>query len=238
MHKAIIVGATSGIGRELAKLLSSKGYELGLTGRRYELLCSLQNEILTKSYISCFDVSDTDLAMREIKELIQRMSGVDLIVISAGCGFLNPELDFDKEKETVYVNVLGFVTVINTAYKHFILQGKGHIVGISSVSGVRGNREAPAYSASKAFVSNYLEGLRVKVQKAGVPIIITDVQPGLVDTDMAKGDGLFWVASPDKAATQIYNAITAKKAHVYVTKRWRIIAWLLRILPSRLYRKL
>ena len=96
----------------------------------------------------------------------------------------------------------------------------------------------PAYNASKAFMSNYLEGLRVRARTAGLPILVSDIRPGFVDTAMAQGKGLFWVASPQKAASQIYKAIHCQAKHAYVTKRWSVIAWLLKVLPAFLYAKL
>lgn len=237
MKKAIVIGATSGIGRELAKVLAEKNYIVGLVGRRDELLDQLQKEIPTKSYIKNINISSID-AMNLLADLIQDMNGVDLIIISAGCGFINPELDFEKEKETIEVNVSGFVAMANVAIKHFVKQGAGHLVGISSISALRGGGAAPAYNASKAFVANYLEGLRQKVHKLGLPITISDIQPGFVDTAMAQGEGLFWVASPGKAAMQIYKAMAKKKNHVYITKRWRMIACLLKVMPGWLYNKL
>ncbi|WP_368294441.1 SDR family NAD(P)-dependent oxidoreductase [Dehalobacter sp. TBBPA1] len=237
MKKAIVIGATSGIGRELAKILAENNYIVGLTGRRMELLHELQKEIITESYIKNFDVSSTE-AMKLLEDLIQEMNEVEIIIISAGCGFINPDLDFDKEKKTIDVNVSGFVAMVNVAFKYFVKRGVGHIVGISSIASLRGNGSAPAYNASKSFVSNYLEGLRQKAYKLGIPIIITDIQPGFVDTAMAQGEGLFWVASPAKAALQIYKKIVAKKKHAYISKRWRSIAWLLKIMPNWLYNKL
>lgn len=238
MKKAIVIGASSGIGRALAKVLSENGYTVGLTARRFELLESLQTQLNSDSFIKRMDVSQTPQAMNELKELIQTMSGVDLIVINAGTGFINQELDWDKEKITIETNVAGFAALANIAVKHFIEQGSGHLVGISSIAALKGNGGAPAYNASKAFMSNYMEGLRHKVSKLKLPISITDIQPGFVDTDMAKADNKFWVASPEKAAGQIYDAIKRKKKHAYVSKRWRLIAWLFKIIPDYLYNKI
>ncbi len=136
------------------------------------------------------------------------------------------------------VNVTGFVIMANVAMHHFLSKGSGHLVGISSIAAIRGDDSAPAYNASKAFISNYLAGLRKKISKAGLPIVVTDVQPGFVDTAMAKGDGLFWVASPQKAAQQIYKAIKKKKKHVYVTKRWKLIGWLMKTMPEFIYNRM
>lgn len=124
---------------------------------------------------------------------------------------------------------MGFTAVAIETMKFFKHQGHGHLVGISSIAALKGNKDAPAYSASKAYISNYLEGLRKSVSKTS--ITVTDIQPGLVDTDMAKGDGLFWVAPKEKAARQIFKVIKKKKKHAYITKRWRIIAWILKLLP-------
>ena len=87
-------------------------------------------------------------------------------------------------------------------------------------------------------MSNYLEGLRQKASKSGIAITVTEIQPGFIDTAMAKGEGLFWVAPPEKAARQILKAITGKKKHAYITKRWRLIALLLKIIPDWVYNKL
>lgn len=238
MKKAIIVGASSGIGRELAKVLSQNGYAVGLTGRRLDLLESLQNEIPEKSFIKNIDISKQDAAIGQLEDLIREMGGLDLIVISSGVGFINPDLVWKEEKNTIDVNVSGFAAVTNVAFRYFLRQGAGHIVGISSVAALRGSGEAPAYNASKAFISNYIEGLRQKVAKVGAVITVTDIQPGFVDTAMAKGEGLFWVAPTQKAAFQIYKAIEGRRKHAYVTKRWRLIAWLLKAMPDRLYNKL
>ena len=234
--KAIIVGATSGIGRELAKVLSINGYIVGATGRRLNLLKDLKEELTAQIFIKEIDVTKQS-ALSELQSLIDEMDGVDLIVISAGTGSLEPNLPWNKEKETIETNVLGFSAIANIAYHHFIKKNSGHLVGISSIASIRGG-EAPAYNASKAFVANYLQGLRYLVKKNNKNITITDIQPGFVDTAMAQGEGLFWVATPEKAVDQIFTAIKKKKNHAYITKRWRLIAWVLKILPDFIYNKL
>jgi short-subunit dehydrogenase len=176
--------------------------------------------------------------MHLLAELIKEIGGMDVIVISAGVGSINPDLNWTQEKEAIDVNISGFTAMANVAFKHFCKQGSGQIVGISSIAAIRSSGDSPAYSASKAFVSNYLEGLRQKTIKLKIPIIVTDIQPGFVNTAMAKGEGQFWVASPEKAAKQIFKAIDGKRKHAYITKRWRIIAWLLKIMPAWLHNKL
>ncbi|MBI5308679.1 MAG: SDR family NAD(P)-dependent oxidoreductase [Planctomycetes bacterium] len=238
MKKAIIVGASSGIGRELAKILAGKGYTVGLAARREDVLRSIQGELQSTTYIKAIDIRNCGDTLKGLTGLITEMGGVDLVIISAGIGFINPELDLDKELETVATNVQGFVTVANIVFRHFVRQGAGHLVGISSIAAIRGGAEAPAYNASKAFISNYLQGLRQKAVKSKLAITVTDIQPGFVDTDMAKGEGIFWVAPARKVAAQIYRAIERKRPHAFVTKRWRLVAWLLKIMPDFLYHRI
>lgn len=238
MKKAIIIGASSGIGKELAKILAGNGYTVGLVARRQELLLAIQKELPLKTYIQSLDIRNVDDVQRDLSGLIAEMGGVDLIIISAGIGYLNPELDLGKELETVATNVQGFTVAANVAFRHFLSQGTGHLVGISSIAAIRGNADAPAYNASKAFIANYLEGLAQKAVKLGFAITVTDIQPGLVDTDMAKGEGLFWVAPVRKAAAQIYRAIEKKKSHAFITRRWRLIGWMLKAIPNFLYKRM
>jgi short-subunit dehydrogenase len=150
---------------------------------------------------------------------------------------LNSKLKWPIEKATIDVNVTGFALIAGIALHHFLDRGSGHLVGISSIAALRGQRSAPAYSASKAFVCNYLEGLRHSAIKSRKPIFITDVQPGFVKTPMSRGNNLFWISTAQKAASQIYDAIVKKKKHAYITKRWRIVAWLLKIVPDWIYNK-
>jgi len=238
MKRVIICGASSGIGKELAIVFASHGYEVGITSRRIELLNALASTLPTETYVRKMDVCDTDSAMQILTELLKEMVDVDIIILNSGTGHLNPTLNWMQEKETIYTNVLGFTALAGHSMNYFTGRKAGHLVGISSIASIRGIDSCPAYNASKAFMSNYLEGLWVKALKLKLAITVTDIQPGFVDTAMAQGDGLFWVASPQKAANQIFKAIQQKKKKAYITKRWAIIAWLLKILPSFLYNKI
>ncbi|MGG0837345.1 SDR family NAD(P)-dependent oxidoreductase [Bacillus paralicheniformis] len=231
MKKAIIIGASSGIGKALAKQLSAGGVEVGLAARRYELLAKLRDELPGPSYIKKIDTADSERSPILLRELLDEMNWADAVFICSGVGYLESEMDWSKEKETIDVNVTGFVSCSNVLMEHFIKNGKGYLVGISSIAALRGNGRAVTYAASKAFVSNYLKGLRQKVKKFGYDeIVVTEIQPGFVDTALAKGDQ-FWTASPEKAAAQIISAVQKKKTHAYITKRWRLISWILKCLP-------
>lgn len=237
-NKALVIGASSGIGRELALLLAREGWELGIAARRTELLEELKTQIPSPVAIKYIDLAQPEAAVAAFKELITEVGGCDLVIISSGTGYLNPELDWEKEKNTIEVNVAGFAALAGAAFQHFKAQNSGHLAALSSLAALRGSHFCPAYNASKAFVSNYLEGLRKKARKENLPITVTDLQLGLVDTAMAQGEGLFWVEPPQKAAREIYQAIRKKKSHAYVTARWGWVARLLKILPSRLYDRL
>ena len=206
--------------------------------RRTDLLTQLRADLTGPCVIKTVDVSRPELAMPLLRELIEELRDVELVIVSAGTGFENATLAWEPERDTIAVNVLGFAGMVNVAVAHLETRGSGHLVGISSLAALRGNRVAPAYAASKAFVSNYLQGVRYRFQKSKLPIVVTDVQPGFVDTRMAKGDRLFWVASPQTAARQIAAAIRGRKQRVYITRRWRLIAWLLKVVPDALFSKL
>lgn len=239
MKKAIVIGATSGIGEALAKELMQQDYFAGLTGRRVERLQALHNQFPDRSCIREMDVSKPEQAIDVLNELIQQLGGLDLIVLNAGVGLINPGHDWKPDRAMIEVNVLGFTALGDAAFQYFERRGRGHIVGISSIAALRGHGESPVYNASKAFVSNYLQGLRQSAFKKRLPIAITDIQPGFVDTPMTQGQqGMFWVASPEKAACQIYWAIHRKSKQAYVTRRWRLIAWLFKYLPDFIYFRL
>jgi len=238
MKKAIIIGATSGMGKGLAKVLAENNYKVGLTGRRTELLHALKNENPDSFLIKSFDISEPKIAVEKLEELATELDGIDLLIISAGTGDINENLDFETEKRTIDTNVLGFTCVADWAFHYFEKQKSGHLVAISSIAGLRGSRQAPAYNASKAYQINYLEGLRIKAAKLKDKVYVTDIRPGLVDTAMAKGEGLFWVMPVEKTVRQIYKAIRKRKKYAYVTKRWRILASLLKHMPGIIYDKM
>lgn len=235
MKKVIIIGSTSGIGKRLAQIYAANDYKVGITGRRKELLLELKDEIPDAYLTKVLDVTDTVSSIEQLEELTNELGGLDILVISSGIGEINISLDFEIEKQTIDANILGFTSIADWAFNYFQKQQTGHLVLISSIGGLRGSSQAPAYNASKAYQINYTEGLQQKATKLKLPILITDIRPGLVDTKMAKGEGLFWVMPLEKAVYQMYKAIVNKRKVVYVTKRWRIIALLLKLIPRGVY---
>ena len=237
MKKAIIVGASSGIGEALAKEMSSKGWELGLTARREEKLLQLKAELANPAHVCRMDVAQTEEARAALQELIEQMGGVEVIILNAGIGDLQQK--WPIEQKIIQVNVVGFVALARLAFDYFTAQGGGQIVGISSVSATRGARLGTVYASTKAFISSYMEGLRHKSIKKKLGITITDIRPGFVATPMTeKNKGMFWVAPVEKAARQMYSAIKGKRNVVFVTKRWRYVAALLGSIPAWIYNRM
>ncbi|MDH7568375.1 MAG: SDR family NAD(P)-dependent oxidoreductase [Armatimonadota bacterium] len=229
----VIIGATSGIGRALALEFSRRGWVVGATGRRVEALEALVRESPSAVFTCPMDVRFPEEATRQLDDLLQRMGSADVVVVCAGIARTNLELEWTREAETIATNVAGFAAIATAAMRFFEHQGWGHLVGISSIAGLRGSYTTPAYSASKAFAINYLEGLRVRARLGASPIYVTDIRPGFVESEMTAGQqGMFWVAPAHKAAAQIYRAIERRKPYAYITRRWVLIAALMRVAPE------
>ncbi len=237
IKRIIIVGATSGIGRKMAELYAAAGNIVGITGRRKELLDEIENMFPGNIKTECFDVTGNENIQR-LTSLIQKIGGLDILVYSSGIGELSKGLDWEIDKLTVETNVKGFIEIANWSFNYFLNQGTGRMAVISSIAANRGNSWAPAYSASKAFQSNYFEALAIKANKMKKDIGITCIEPGFVDTKMAKGNKRFWVVPLEKAARQIIAGIEKKKQKVYVSKRWWLVARLMRLIPFWLYKKI
>jgi short-subunit dehydrogenase len=234
---AIIIGASSGIGEALARQLNREGWRIGLLARRLDRLETICQTLGPDTAVQYMDVARDDAAA-VFETFVNNLGGADLVIISSGTGHLNRGLDTGLDMDTVSVNVIGFMKLAQTAMRHFLKRGSGHLVGITSVAALRGNRDAAAYAASKAFQSVYLDGLRELATKSGLPIAVTEVQPGFVDTAMMKTEQplsafVRWmiVASPQKAAHQIARAIRRRTKHAYITRRYGLAALVARFLP-------
>lgn len=233
MKHALIIGATSGIGKDLAEILVENNYFAIITGRRENLLKQIK-EINPANYsYKVHDVTDLNSCEALFEELETEFKNIDLIVYSSGVGGPNYNLDWELEKPTLETNVLAATKIYGLAYNLFKKQGYGHLVGISSIASIRGNRHVPAYFASKAFQASYLESLWMKGNRSKAKIFVTDIQPGFVDTSMAIGK-TFWMSSSKKAAKQIFLAIKKRKKKVFITKRWRLVAFILKRMPSKI----
>jgi len=244
-RQAIVVGASSGIGAAIAGQLAAAGTRVALVARRPAQLEAVAREIghatgdAARALVFPHDVT----AGHEVPELLQRichaLGGLDLLVYAAGVmpRIGADEYDLEKDRAIIDVNVVGAMAWINPVAERFARAGGGTIVGISSVAGDRGRRGNPAYHASKAALDTYLEAVRNRVARHGVRVVT--VKPGPVDTPMTKGmDKLPLLVSPDAAAAELL-AGAARGAHtVYVPAKWRPIMFVIRHIPSFVFRRL
>lgn len=242
--KAIVIGASVGMGREVAKLLAADGYSVGMAARRISLLEKIQQEIPTQTYIAQIDVAKHDEAVEKLNALIEEMGGLDLLIL-AMTGFWECDFesnDWTKSLPVLTVDVIGFFALARTGLTFFENQGYGHLVGFSSMDGLRGVAGAPAYSASKAFCSRYLEAEGNKYIQRNIPIFVTDIVPGWInsreDIDFTQLPHSYWVESLEDASREIFEAIKNKVPVAYITKRWQKVAELLTWIPNDLYNAL
>jgi short-subunit dehydrogenase len=236
LENVIIVGASSGLGHAIACEYVAMGCWVGITARRFDLLAGIRNRFPDQVVLSCFDVTGND-NHQKMWELVNKLGGMDLLVYCSGFGEPSTELNEEIESRTIRTNVYGFVSIAHFAFNYFMQKGGGQIALISSVAALRGSAMAPAYSASKSFMSNYAEGLNMKAGQMKKDIVITDIRAGFINTKPSKIDNRFWVAGTVKAARQTIKAIEKKKRVAYVTRRWLLVALLMKIMPYSLYRR-
>lgn len=227
MKRAIVIGASSGIGREVARLLISEGWTVGVAARREAML-----QDLGATAIACIDVTAEDATQR-LRRLIEDTGGMDLFFYASGIGHQNRQLREDIEISTMQTNGLGFTRMIGEAYRYFAERQEqdgtkewGHIAAITSIAGTKGLGPAPAYSATKAMQNVYLQALEQQAHQRGLRIRFTDIRPGFVDTALLKGDFRYpMMLQPKNVAREIVSAI---KAHNHI----RVIDWRYRLLTA------
>ena len=235
-QKVLIIGGTSGLGRELAKLYCLQNDTVGIIGRRENLLNEFVKEFPTAKTLQA-DIS-SDSIEKQLDTFTKQLGGIDVLILTASIIHFNPELSINKEKDTLNTNISGFIRVINFAYHYFKERNTGKIAVVTSVAKARGNKAAPAYNASKAFQSSYMEGLRLRIKAEKLNIAVTEIVPGYIETGMAKGDRIFWMTSVNKAARQTKKAIDIKKRIAFITPRWWWVYQVQRLMPYFLYERL
>ena len=238
MPNVVIIGASSGMGLEVAKLLLAEGYTLGVAARRNDRLQALKQLAPDRVVTATIDVTADDAASR-LRALIDELGGMDLFFYASGIGKQNRELVPDIELDTVNTNGMGFTRMIGEAYRYFAEKGKGHIAAITSIAGTKGLGPAPSYSATKAMQNTYLQALEQQANARGLKIRFTDIRPGFVDTDLLAGDFHYPMKlKPDKVARQIVRAIHNKRHVVVIDWKYAILTALWRRLPRPLWRHL
>ena len=238
MKKAVIIGASSGMGMEVAKLLLAEGYQLGIAARREDRLQALKQLAPGRIVTATIDVTAEDADSR-LRTLIDELGGMDLYFHVSGIGKQNRTLTPDIELNTVNTNGMGFTRMIGEAYRYFAERGQGHIAALTSIAGTKGLGPAPSYSATKAFQNVYLQSLEQQANARGLNIRFTDIRPGFVDTDLLSGDFHYpMMLKPEKVARQIVKAIHNKRHVVVIDWKYAILTALWRRLPRALWRHL
>ena len=255
--RAIVMGATSGIGQEVAKLLAANGYEVGIAGRREERLVQMAQAtpgIVTHRQI---DVTKEE-APTELHKLIEELGGMDLYFHSSGIGWENVALDADKELKTVETNGVGFVRMVSAAYNWFAEQKadeakqraegdeqkasdkerKARIACITSIARTRGLGAAPAYSATKRMQAHYLECLSQQARMRHLNIGITDIRPGFVATDLIAGSHFPLQLKAEDVARTIVRAIERGSEVVTIDWRYRLLVAAWQLIPRWLWVRL
>ncbi len=235
--RAIVVGASSGIGAALVRQLSREGWRVAALARRGAELEALGKEC--GALVRTHDTKDFDLVPELFESLVQELGGLDLLVYAAAAmpRVGREEYDTRKDIEMLAVNVGGCVAWCNAAAVYFRSQRAGTIVGISSIAGERGRKGQPVYGTTKAAMNSYLEALRNRLSESGVHVCT--IKPGFVDTAMTRGQpGLFWLISAEEAARQILRAARARANERFVPRRWWFVATAIRCIPSFLFRRL
>lgn len=236
--KAIIVGASSGIGLEVAKLLLAEGWQLGIAARREEQLLALKSTAPERIEAMTIDVTQTDAGER-LLTLVERLGGMDLYFHSSGIGKQNRTLETDIELRTMETNALGFTRMIDTAYRYFARQGKGHIAAITSIACTKGLGPAPSYSATKALQATYLQALEQQARQRHLDIRITDIRPGFVDTALLSGTFRYpMMLRPEAVARDIVNSIRKGRHVRIIDARYRVLTFFWRLVPNWLWRRL
>ena len=238
MQKVVIIGASSGMGLEVAKLFLGQGCSIGVAARREERLNALKELAPERVVTARIDVTADDAA-EQLRSLIDRLGGMDLFFYASGIGKQNRTLTPDIEMNTVNTNGMGFTRMIGEAYRYFAEQGRGHIAAITSIAGTKGLGPAPAYSATKALQNVYLQALEQQAKSRGLNIRFTDIRPGFVDTDLLKGDFHYpMMLKPEKVARQIVKAINNKRHIKVIDWRYAILTALWRYIPNPIWRSL
>ena len=233
MSKAIIVGASSGIGLEVARLFIQRGWTVGVAARRLDLL-----QTIGATDVEQIDVTSAD-APEKLMQLVDRLGGMDLFFYASGIGKQNRELTPDIELATVETNGLGFTRMIGCAYRYFAQQGRGHIAAITSIAGTKGLGPAPAYSATKAMQNVYLQALEQQANARKLDIRFTDIRPGFVDTALLSGTFHYpMMLKPQAVAREIVSAIEHHKHIRVIDWKYRILTAVWRRIPRCIWRRI
>ncbi len=237
MKRILIIGATSGIGLEVAKCYLQAGWLVGAAGRREEELEKLRLSAPDRVFTERIDVTADD-APERLHSLIEKTGGMDVFFLSSGIGKQNLSLEADIELRTARTNVEGFIRMTNAAWQYFREQRHGHIAVISSIAGTKGLGSAPAYSATKRFQNTYIDALDQLARMNKLPITFTDIRPGFVATPLLKDANYPLLMKAENVARCIVKAVMRKQRVVTIDGRYRLLVFFWRLIPRWLWVRL
>lgn len=258
MKRAIVVGASSGIGRQVAQLLIQGGWHVGMAARRIDTLNELKKIAPERIYTRKIDINKEE-ATEQLSELINDLGGLNLYFHAAGIGWQNPALDESRELQTVETNTGGFTRSIGVAFRYFASHAGGHIAAITSVAGTKGLGPAPSYSASKAFQTTYIQALEQLSHSRNLHIRFTEIRPGFVNTPLLfpeehtqqntesdESNGIVLhedtikkyplLLSSQYVAKRIVKALYWRRRTVIIDWRWKLITRLWRCIPNCIWK--
>ncbi len=225
-----IIGSSTGIGRALAEAHRTRGIECVTLSRNPESLAGFPS--------FCLDLTNEPEAEGVFAKAFAQYPEIETIFLVSGTGDIEATPSYETARSTIALNCAGFTLAAYQAAKHLEVKKAGRLVAVTSVAAIRGGSQSLSYNASKAYQSSLLEGLRCRFARLKLPVTVTEVRAGFVDTAMMKAEKPFWVATADQAAQAILAASHARRELVYVLGRWRLIGWLLRLLPTSLYKRI
>lgn len=237
MKRAIIIGASSGIGREVSRILLADGWRIGIAARREDKLLELKTINENMVEVMRIDVTANDAPLL-LTELIERLGGADLFFYASGVGKQNQELDVKTELNTTNVNVKGFTQMVDTMFNYMAKHGGGHIAVISSIAGTKGLGAASSYSATKAYQNTYIEALEQLSNMRRLNIHFTDIRPGFVDTPLLNGGHYPMLLDKTAVAKDIVRAIYSRRHVRTIDWRYRTLVFFWRMIPRWLWRRM
>ena len=236
--KVIIIGATSGLGREVALIYIAQGWRVGIAGRREAELEALRAAYPEQVSAQALDVTHED-APEKLQALIEQVGGMDVFLLSSGIGKQNYTLETELELATAATNVEGFIRMTNAAYHYFEKQGHGHLAVISSIAGTKGLGAAAAYSATKGFQNIYMDALDQLARMQKLNIRFTDIRPGFVATPLLTSSKKYpMLMEAPIVALDIVSAIAKKKRVAIIDWKFRLLVGFWRLIPKWIWLRL
>lgn len=238
MKRIVIVGATSGIGLEVARLCIREGWIVGAAGRRTDALEALRAEAPEQVFTQPLDILQED-APEHLTQLIDRLGGMDIYLHCSGIGSRNTELRPEIEINTMRTNGEGFVRMVTAAFGYFRAHGGGHLCVISSIAGTKGLGTAPAYSATKRMQNTYIDALAQLAHMEGYDIRFTDIRPGFVATPLLHDGGHYpMLMRTEKVAASILQAIKHQRRRIVIDRRYAVMVFFWKLIPEWLWERM